>query len=402
MIFPDFYQSLLTPATEITRRISGFQKKLAELDLEAALIYQQVDLYYFSGTMANGLLFIPAVGEPLFLVKKYLPRARAESPLTRIEPLASTGRLGEALRDQGFRSPERLGLEMDVLPVSVFRFLEKQLGWKEAVDVGPAVRRLRAVKSDFERALMKKAGDIGRQVYQAIPGFLKPGMSEIALAGKLNERALALGNLNFLRARGFNNTAFNWHVVSGSSGVYLSGNDAPFAGLGLGPAFPVGASLKVIEPGEPVLVDFGTCWNGYQADQTRMFAVGRPAPEVIRTYEALREIEAILLERLRPGVTAEALYQEACLWAKALGYESTFLGPAGQQVKYAGHGVGLEIDEFPFLASGHRYPLEEGMTIALELKIVLEQGAVGLENTVVVTPAGGVKLTTADEAFIAV
>jgi Xaa-Pro aminopeptidase len=99
---------------------------------------------------------------------------------------------------------------------------------------------------------------------------------------------------------------------------------------------------------------------------------------------------------------AEALYQEACLRARALGYESTFLGPVGQQVSYVGHGVGLEIDEFPFLASGHRYPLEEGMTIALELKIVLEQGAVGLENTVVVTPAGGVKLTTADEVFILV
>jgi Xaa-Pro aminopeptidase len=352
--------------------------------------------------MSNGFLFIPARGEPLFLVKKYLPRARAESPLLRIESLASTGRLAEALRDYGVRSPERLGLEMDVLPVATFQFLEKQLAWKEAVDIGPAVRRLRAVKSDFEIALMKKAGEIGRRVYQALPDLLKPGLTEIALAGKLNERALALGNLNLLRARGFNQTAFNWHLVSGPSGTYLSGNDAPFAGLGLGPAFPAGASLKGIEPGEPVLVDFGTCWNGYQADQTRMFAVGRPDPEVIRAYEALKEIEAVLLEALRPGVPAEDLYHTACRQAERLGYEDSFLGPAGQQVKYVGHGVGLEIDEFPFLASGHRYPLEEGMTVALELKIVLEQGAVGLENTIVVTPAGGVKLTPADETFISV
>ncbi len=399
MNFPDFYQSLLTPRTEIARRISAFQEKLGELNLEGALIYQQVDLYYFSGTMSNGFLFIPALGEPLFLVKKYLPRARAESPLTRIEPLASTGRLAEALRDYGFRSPERLGLELDVLPVATFRFLENLLGWKEAIDIGPAVRRLRAVKSDFERALMKKAGDIGRRVYQKIPELLKPGISEIALAGKLNECALALGNLNLLRARGFNNTAFNWHLISGSNGAYLSGNDAPFAGLGLGPAFPIGASLKTIEPGESVLVDFGTCWNGYQADQTRMFSLGRPDPEVLRAYDVLREIEAILLKAIRPGVAAEDLYQLACRQAERLGYQDSFLGPAGQQVSYVGHGVGLEIDEFPFLASGHRYPLEEGMTAALELKIVLKEGAVGLENTVVVTPAGAEKLTTADELF---
>ena len=358
-----------------------------------------MDLFYFSGTMANGFLFIPAEGEPLFLVKKYLPRARAESPLTRIEPLDSTGRLAEALRNYGFRSPERMGLEMDVLPVATFRFLEEQLGWKEALDVGPAVRQVRAVKSDFERALMKKAGDIGRRVYQAIPELLKPGLSEIALAGKLNERALALGNLNLLRARGFNNNAFNWHVISGSNGAYLGGNDAPFAGLGLGPAFPIGASLKTFEPGESVLVDFGTCWNGYQADQTRMFSLGRPDPEVGRAFEALQEIEAVLLDTLRPGIPAEDLYQKARRQAERLGYGDSFLGPAGQQVKYVGHGIGLEIDEFPFLASGHGYPLEEGMTMALELKIVLEQGAVGLENTVVVTPAGAEKLTTADEAF---
>ena len=402
MNFPEFYQTLLTPQSEIIRRISGFQKKLVELDLEAALIFQQVDLYYFCGTMSNGFLFIPAVGEPLFLVKKYLPRAQAESPLTRIESLASTGRLVEALRDCGFRSPERLGLEMDVLPVATFRFLEKQLAWKEAVDIGPAVRWVRAVKSDFETALIKKAGDIGRQVYQAIPDLLKPGLSEIALAGNLNERAMTLGNLNLLRTRGFNNTAFNWHVISGSSGLYLGGNDAPFAGLGLGPAFPLGASLKVIEPGEAVLVDFGTCWNGYQADQTRMFALGRPDPEMIRAYEALEEIEAVVLEGLRPGIPAEDLYHTACRRAEQLGYQDSFLGPAGQQVTYAGHGVGLEIDEFPFLAPGHRYPLEEGMTLALELKIVLENGAVGLENTIAVTANGAVKLTPAKEGFIVV
>jgi Xaa-Pro aminopeptidase len=83
-----------------------------------------------------------------------------------------------------------------------------------------------------------------------------------------------------------------------------------------------------------------------------------------------------------------------------LGYGESFLGPAGQQVKYAGHGVGLEIDEMPFLAAGHRYPLEEGMTLALELKIVLPGGAIGFENTVAITGNGAVKLTPAEETFL--
>ena len=98
----------------------------------------------------------------MFLVKKYLPRTRTESPLARIEPLSSSGLLDRTLRDAGFSIPDRLGLELDVLPVNTFRFLEKQLGWKEAVDVGPSVRRVRAVKSAFELDQMRKAGEIGR------------------------------------------------------------------------------------------------------------------------------------------------------------------------------------------------------------------------------------------------
>ena len=400
MDFPSFYRSLLTPADEIAGRIAGFQKKLPELELEAALIYQQVDLFYFGGTMANGFLFIPPDGEPLFLVKKFLPRARAESPLKNVEPLYSTGLINQTLGDFGFKVPARLGLELDVLPVNTFRFLQKQLGWKEAVDIGPAIRQVRAIKSPFELDQMRKAGEIGRRVYEAVPALLKPGLSEIGLAGKLNEKAMALGNLNLLRARGFNNQAFNWHVISGASGAWLSGNDAPFAGLGLGPAFSVGASLKTIETGDPVLVDFGTCWNGYQVDQTRMFSLGNPDPEVSRAYEALQEIEGALLEAARPGVPVEDLYRIARRRAERLGFKDSFLGPAGQQVKYVGHGVGLEIDEFPFLASGHRYLLEAGMTAALELKIVLPGGAVGFENTVAITGDGTVKLTTANEDFL--
>ena len=71
-----------------------------------------------------------------------------------------------------------------------------------------------------------------------------------------------------------------------------------------------------------------------------------------------------------------------------------------RKIRYVGHGVGLESPETPFLAPGHTYPLREGMTLALELKIVLPGGAVGFENTVAITGDGVVKLTTADEDFL--
>jgi Xaa-Pro dipeptidase len=398
--FPKFYQSTLTPKIEIERRITAFQEVLEEKNLDAALIHQEVDLFYLSGTMQQAFLLVPVHGQPLLAVKKDRSRARAESPLLRIEPLLSIGKLAETIVRHGHKIPERIGLELDCLPTSLYQFLEDQLRWKQVLDISPGIRNLRAVKSEFEIKQMRKAGEIGRQVYQAVPNLLRKGLTEMEMAGLMIQKALSLGDQNILRSRGFNSAAFNWQVISGQSGSYQSRNDAPFAGLGLSPAFPMGASLKPIRTHEPVLIDFGICYNGYQADQTRMFAIGKPRQEFLKAYEALQEIEGLLLENIRPGQSAESLYRLAKEKGKKLGYAHSFLGPLGQKVKFVAHGVGLEINEFPFLAQGHSYPLREGMTLALELKIILEKGAVGFENTVVILKNGIEKLTKANENFI--
>jgi len=398
--FPEFYLSTLSPKREIERRIKSFQTVLEDNHLEAALIYQDVDLFYLTGTMQQAVLLVPVQNRPLLLVKKELSRARVESPLSKIEALPSLAKLGAAINHYGYRIPDRFGMELDVLPFNTYRFFKDQLQFKKAVDVSPYIRNLRAVKSEFEIDLMRKAGDMGRRLYQNVPALLKEGMTEMELAGRMIRKALSLGDQNILRSRGFNSSAFNWHVISGRSGTYQSRNDAPFAGLGLSPAFPMGASLKPIKQGEPVLIDFGNCYNGYQVDQTRMFSLGQPSKEYLNAYGSLKEIEGQILEHLRPGNSAESIYRLALKTAKKLGYEDSFLGPRGQRVKFVAHGVGLEIDEPPFLAQGHTYPLKEGMTLALELKIVLEKAAIGFENTVVILKDGVEKLTTADEDFI--
>jgi Xaa-Pro dipeptidase len=401
MIFPDFYQATLTPREEIEHRILAFQEILTDKGLEDALIYQNVDLFYLCGTMQQGFLLVPSHGEPLLLVKKDLSRAKAESPLPHIKPLHSLGKLADTIMKYGYH-PDRIGLELDVLPVNTYRFLEEQFHWKKAVDISTALRHQRAIKSAFEIEQMRKAGEMGRRGYQTVPELLEEGLKEMEMAGRMIQKALSLGDQNILRSRGFNSWAFNWHVISGETGTFQSRNDAPFAGLGLSPAFPMGAGSKTIRKGEPVLIDFGNCYNGYQVDQTRMFSLGEPSKEYLKAYEALKEIESRLLEQLRPGNSAESCYKLALKVAKKLGYEDSFLGPKGQRVKFVAHGVGLEIDEFPFLAEGHTYPLKEGMTMALELKIVLEKAAIGFENTVVILRDGVEKLTTADESFIVV
>src|SRR6185369_9875851 len=96
------------------------------------------------------------------------------------------------------------------------------------------------------------------------------------------------------------------------------------------------------------------------------------------------------------------LWERARTMADEAGLGDRFMGPPGDQARFVGHGVGLELDELPVLAPGFKAPLREGMTIAIEPKFVFPgQGAVGIENTFLVTAQGGEKLTSyvADEVL---
>jgi Xaa-Pro aminopeptidase len=104
-----------------------------------------------------------------------------------------------------------------------------------------------------------------------------------------------------------------------------------------------------------------------------------------------------------PGVAAGDLYETALELATKAGYVDKFMGNGPQRIRFVGHGVGLELDEFPFLAQGQRFALGENMVIALEPKLIFPgRGVVGIENTHVVTPNGLRSLTAYSNEIIVV
>lgn len=400
MTAEDSYQRHHTPASEIEHRIARLQEGLRRENREAALIVQNVDLYYFTGCLQAGVLFVPAEGAPLFMVQRSLERARRESPLASITGISSISQAPEMIAASAGHLPRSIGMELDVLPVNMYRKYVSLLHDPEIFDASPLIRKIRAVKSEFEIEVLSRVGELGRIVYDEAANFIVEGASEIEVAGKMVDYAISLGHLNQLRSRAFNSEMFTWHVVSGDNGGIVGHLDAPFTGQGVTPAFPAGSGFRKIKQGDPVLIDFGTCIDGYIADQTRMFSLGRPDSLFLKAYDALREIEARILEQTRPGASCDKLYRIGVAAGDELGFSDAFLGPGNRKIKFVGHGVGLEIDEFPFLAAGHEYPLEPGNVFALELKMVFPgKGAVGFENMVAVTKDGWTKLTTTDENF---
>ena len=256
-----------------------------------------MNLYYLSGTTQDGLLVVPVEGKPLLLIKRELERAKVESPIKETVALKSIREIPSLIQSHIGRIPNSLGLELDVLPVKdYFKYQELFPGTK-FMDASSIFREARKRKSPFEIDLMGKAGEIGKKVYQEARKILKEGMTEIEFGGLLEAVAKRYGHEGLLRVRSLNYEAYTWHVLSGLSGGIVSQSDSPMGGLGLSPAFPVGASLKVMKAHEPILVDFGTCYHGYQADETRMFSIGKMKQRFIDAYEACREIHNAVLGR---------------------------------------------------------------------------------------------------------
>ncbi len=391
------------PLEEIEDRLTRVKAGMKKQGIEALLVVQKMDFYYLSGTTQDGILFVPLEGKPLLMIRRELERAKVESPIENMVALNSNRELPSLIKDYWGRLPHSLGLELDVLPVRDYFRLQDLFPGARLMDASLIFRDVRKIKTPFEIDLMRAAAEIGRKVFLEAREILEEGMTEIEFGGLLEATAKRYGHEGLLRVRSLNYEAYSWHVLAGSSGGIVSQSDSPMGGLGLSPAFPVGASLRVIKPHQPILVDFGTCYHGYQVDETRMFSIGKMEQKFIDAYNACRKIHDAALEEVRPGADCEAIFVKTLRLAEKLGYKESYLGPPGLQTRFIAHGIGLELNELPFIAQGHSYPLEERMTFALEPKIVFPgEGSVGLENTVVVTRGGYEILTEVDQDIFAV
>lgn len=394
---------LYTPEQELDDRISRLQALMQERRVNGALIIQQADLFYFSGTAQNAHLYIPAEGEPVLLVKKSLARAREESALVKILPLGGLKQLADQLAGEGYPAPGILGLEMDVLPANNFLFYRQIFAGSEIVDISPLTRQVRQVKSPYEIERLRVSAQKMDAVFRRIPGFIREGMTEVELAARIEGAARAGGHMGLPRLRAFNQSIFMGNLMSGAAAAIPSGFDGPTGGPGLTPAQPSGAGYKKIGREEPIFVDFAGIWDGYIIDQTRIYSIGPLPKKFTDAHQVALEIQETVVRHCKPGVSGSELHELALRLAEAAGLAEYFMGFGPDRARFVGHGVGLELDELPVLASGLNVELAPGMVFALEPKFVFPgEGVVGTENTFAVTETGVERLTPAPDEIIIV
>ncbi len=390
---------LLTPKDEVLQRVSHLQKELSFKKMDGALITHNVDIYYYSGSMQNSMVFIPIEGEPILFVKKSLERAKKESPF-KVESMTSLKLLPEQIRGFGYKL-EMIGTELDVLPVNQYKRIQKVFEGSSILDISNIIRQQRSIKSSYEIELIRESAVVVNDAINEIPNMIKLGMTELQLTSELEKFVRDRGHLGYVRTRSYNMELVLGMVASGKSAALPTSFDGPAGGEGITPAMPQGSGWKKINKNEPILIDIAAALNGYIIDQTRMAVIGELDEELERAYELSLHIIKETEKNAKPGTLWSEHYNRAIEMVKDAGLSDHFMGFKKDQAKFLGHGVGLELDELPVLAKGLDQPLEVGMVIAIEPKFTFpDKGVIGIENTYVVTEKGLDHLSFANEEII--
>ncbi|MGF7033055.1 Xaa-Pro aminopeptidase [Paenibacillus mucilaginosus] len=390
--------------SEYRMRIERLQQKLLAEGLDAFVVTQNVDLYYLTGSMQTGYLLVPAAGEPRFFVRRSVHRAKEESAVP-VEALGSFRSLGQQITEAfpalGPAGKIRLAAEYDVLPVQQFLRLQDLLPHAEWADGSLLIRELRMIKSPYELGCIREAARLIDEALEDALGRLQAGMTEVEVMSGVEHFIRRRGHLGLMRVRGYNQEIITGMLGAGEAAAEPTYFDGPAGGRGLSPASPQSASRRPIGAGEPILIDIGCCVDGYVIDQTRTAVIGELPEDLERAYAVSEDILRRTEGMLKPGTPCDKLYTQSVQWAKEAGLAEHYMGFGGDQVKFLGHGIGLEIDELPVLARGFKYGLEPGMVIAIEPKFTFpKRGVVGIENSYAITPDGFEKLTVSREGLL--
>lgn len=387
-----------TPRFELDSRVARLQAAMVAADVDCVLVRQNVNLYYFAGTIQNSHLFIPAEGQPLLMTRRDFMRARLESALDEVVPLRSLREIPAMLRERGIAIRGTLGLEFDALPTSFYLTYADLFAGTRLANASNLINQIRSVKSDWEVERIEDAARQADLMYRTVRDGLREGVTEIELAAEAEKAARISGHQGLIRMRSWNTECVFGYLSAGLNSALPAHLDAAAGGAGTSPALGQSASYRRIRKGEVVYVDLSGCADGYIADQTRNLVIGPPPAFLRDGYEAMRDIYVRLKDMVLPGVRASEVFAEAVRLAKAAGYEEHFMGSGPTKLAFVGHGVGLELDELPPLARGVGTTLEAGMVLTLEPKVTIPGvGSIGMENTHLLTAEGLRALTFSEE-----
>ncbi|HEY7357977.1 MAG TPA: aminopeptidase P family protein [Ktedonobacterales bacterium] len=362
-----------TPA----ERVERLRQRMADFQVDALMITQDVSRYYLSGFYAHddgldiaGQLLVGSDRMLLVTDGRYTEQAAREAPgLPLVLRQAGFGPiLAETIRQQGW---QRVGFQADWVSVATYQsMLAESKGAFELKALSEVVEPLREFKDAEEISYIRQAQQITDETFAHLQGWLQPGLTEQEVAAEI---------LRFMLARGAEGTSFPSIVASGPNAA-------------LPHATP---TERKLERGEPITIDMGTRYHGYCSDMTRTFCLGEPDAKLREVYDVVLRAQLACEEGLHAGITGQAADALARTVIEQAGYGEYY-------VHGTGHGVGLEIHESPRLSRFHaEAPLGAGAVVTIEPGIYIPGwGGVRIEDMGVMTPTGVDILTQSPKVLV--
>jgi Xaa-Pro aminopeptidase len=368
-------------------RIKVLQKKLAEEGIDAALLIYSRDVLYYTGTAQPSCLLVTP-GDYTLYVKSGFEFAMQDVFIGR-EKLLEERRLEKILAGALARlagRPGKIGTELDILTAEQFEALRMACPGVDFVNISPVTLEQRKVKEPVEIGRLRKACDAVHAGHGAVMATLRDGVTELELAAAVENAHRLAGHegIFFIRLPDF--FMSRGPIGAGPNLSRISGVVYTITGVGMSPAVPAGPSRRAILRGETVVVDIPTLVEGYHADQTRTYCIGKAGKAIHALYNDLLAVADHLIGTIRPGMTGRDVYRMARRKADDLGRSREFMSfGGGKASRILGHGVGLELNEPPILSGQDNSSIPEGCVIALDMHMMTPGGGVvKLEDMVLI------------------
>lgn len=353
----------------IKRRMKSLRRVMREKDLDAFLVTKAENIYYLSGFTggSDARLLIDHQEAVILTDGRYLEQAEQECPGWKIieEKPPGWGELGRLAR-----RIERLGFEAHDISYQFYSQLEQTLP-SELLAQENMVEMLRAYKEPGELDRLRQSARIGDEVFLELLNLIRAGVSEARLAGQI---------AFLLREKGCSKESFDTIVLAGEHAALPHGRPGN----------------RLLAGGDMLTMDFGGFYEFYAGDMTRTVAVGKASKRFRSLYRVLLDAQMAALDKVKPGMGVGEVDRAARDILQKAGLESYFKHSTG-------HGLGLEIHEYPSLSQRSGAVLYENMVVTIEPGIYIPGwGGIRIEDTVVVQSNGCEIITRSDKGLLIV
>lgn len=351
----------------LATRVQQLQGRLRADDMDGLIISNPHDIRYLTGFIGDdSWLWVPAAGSSLAAISdmRFKDHIPAEAPhlraVMRARGKGKNENLAQATaRHLSRRNLSRVGVQAPYLRVPERKTIAKALGAKRVKDYEDGLLYQRSIKDASEVKHIQQAVKIQQLAFTEMREILRPGITEVEVAGFLEYRMKCHGadGMGFNTIVAFDGHSSHNHAIPG---------------------------LQKLKKNSNILVDWGAKYNGYVSDMTRVLNMGKPKKAIADIYKIVEEALHAGIEAVGPGVTLKEVDDTSRNILKKHGHEL---------VHGLGHGIGLFIHEKPSIGQSES-PLEPGQVITIEPGIYLgAKGGVRLEDDILVTKTGAKNLS---------